>query len=93
MIFYVLWIFGPYETSIRMRLIRELDKFQEDGVTESELLNQYDASDVLQNRLERLTASQYLTLKDGRYYLSRQFNAFFIIEYFSNIIKRFISRS
>lgn len=55
------------ENSIRIRLLHELDNCKE-GLTEAEILAQYDAKSVVEARLKRLTESGQMIQKDGRYF-------------------------
>ena len=76
--FYVLCIFGPYATSIRLRLIRELDTPQ--GRTLAEINSAYNDRTILDLRLKRLLASGDVYLEGGTYKIGRANNAFFAID-------------
>lgn len=75
---YVLCIFGPYATSIRLRLISELDAPQ--GKTMAEISRAYDSKVILDLRLKRLLASGDIRFDGGRYHIAKAHNAFFIID-------------
>ena len=69
---YVLCIFGPYETSVRMRLVREIDKAGTKGISLEALLGRYNAGTIVDLRLRRLMGSGDITEKDGVYRVSRE---------------------
>jgi len=75
---YVLCIFGPYATSIRLRLISELDAPQ--GKTMAEISRTYDSKAILDLRLKRLLASGDIRFDGDRYHIAKAHNAFFIID-------------
>ncbi len=75
---YVLCIFGPYATSIRLRLISELDATQ--GKTMAEISRTYDSKAILDLRLKRLLASGDIRFDGRRYHIAKAHNAFFIID-------------
>ncbi len=75
---YVLCIFGPYATSIRLRLMSELDAPQ--GKTMTEISRTYDSKAILDLRLKRLLASGDIRFDGGRYHIAKTHNAFFIID-------------
>ena len=78
---YVFWIFGPYETSIRMRLIRELYQGPRQGMELGQLLKNYNAQEILKRRLVRLVSSQELVREKERYSLGCPVNVFFFIDW------------
>lgn len=63
-------------TSLRVRLLRELIRF-ETAVTREQLLGAYDAQQALMLRLNRLLEKQQLTEHSGRYYVERM-NSFLV---------------
>ncbi len=75
---YVLCIFGPYATSIRLRLMSELDAPQ--GKTMAEISRTYDSRVICDARLKRLLASGDIGFDGHRYHIARTNNAFFIID-------------
>ena len=86
---YVLFIFGPFESSIRLRLIRELGLAGGEGLSQEEILMRYCARDILDRRLERLVAAQELSF-DGRAYRVRNRLSFFLG---LDLVSRCLSRS
>jgi hypothetical protein len=86
---YVLCIFGPYETSIRMRLLRELS-VSKDGMTLAELLSRYNTAAILDKRLQRLLGAGDIARKEEGYILAKQCNAFFAIDAVAQKLHAFI---
>jgi hypothetical protein len=89
---YVLCIFGPYETSVRMRLVREIARGQGKGITHEELLGQYSARTIVDIRLQRLLGSGDIVEKDGLYRCDRSSNFFFIFDNIAGILKKWIGQ-
>jgi hypothetical protein len=89
---YILCFFGPYETSIRMRLIRELSNSNQ-GLTLQDLLKSYNTAVILDTRLKRLTGAGDLTFDGEKYHIAKQHNAFFIIDAISKVLHEFIHRT
>jgi len=90
--FYVLCVFGPYETSVRMRLVREIQKGAASGISRQELLKSYNAQTIVDLRLRRLMGSGDIIVKDGLYLCNRRGNVFFIFDTIAGIIKHWIGR-
>jgi len=89
---YVLCIFGPYETSIRMRLVREIKAGGPTGISLQELLSKYNPQTIVQVRLKRLLGSGDIVEKDGRYQIGHSRNFFFIFDAIAGGIKKCIGR-
>ena len=89
---YVLCIFGPYETSVRMRLVREIAASAGNGVSLQELLSRYNPETLVNIRLQRLVGSGDLIEKDGRFRLGRSKNFFFVFDAIAGVIKKWIGR-
>lgn len=87
--FYILCIFGPYETSIRMRLIRELS-LSVSGLSINDLLTRYNVTVILDTRIQRLIGSGDLIKKNDLFYLGKASNMFFIIDRIASKLRRFI---
>lgn len=64
-------------TSLRVRFLRELVRFDK-AVTTEELLGAYDARQALTLRLNRLLEKRQLSEREGRYYVERM-NSFLIL--------------
>ncbi len=87
---YILCVFGPYETSIRMRIVREIHGAGQQGLTLENLLRNYNIRKILQVRLERLKGAGDIVLKDGKYHIHQHYNMFFVIEIISQQIQKWI---
>ena len=90
--FYVLCIFGPYETSVRMRLIREIAAGGALGVSPQELSSRYNAKAIVDIRLQRLVGSGDIIEKDGRYRMGHSQNFFFVFDAIAGFIKKAIGK-
>lgn len=77
---YILCIFGPFESSIRMRLIHELSLVYPKGLTYDAMLKRYNADMMLQRRLDRLTVSGDLRQEGPLYLPGKRFNFFLLKE-------------
>lgn len=89
---YVLCVFGPYETSVRMRLIREIFKAPPQGLTQSELNACYNHESIARIRLRRLTGSNYIVEKDGLYRVGGATNVFFVFDIITGVLIKMIGR-
>ena len=89
---YIASIFGPYETSIRMRLVREIAKGKEAGISFEALLKSYSDKTILDIRLRRLVGSGDVIEKDGIYYQGSKRNFFFAFETIALTLKKWIGR-
>ena len=87
---YILCIFGPYETSVRMRLVREIAKGKDKGITMQELLDRYNAGTIVKIRLRRLVGSGDIVEKKGGYSTARSGNFFLIFDAIAGVIKKWI---
>lgn len=85
-VIFVLCIFGPNETSIRMRLISVLGKFPQ-GLTRETMHQYYNNQIMLRVRLKRLMGAGDITLNGNKYELKHQHNAFFIIDQCARALK------
>lgn len=91
--FYVLCIFGPYETSVRMRLVREIARARDQGISREELLRRYNTAIILDIRLKRLIGSGDIIERNGRYRIGNSKNFFFIFDAIASVIKKWVSPS
>ena len=89
--FYILCIFGPFETSIRMRLIREISKDTQ-GKTRADIMALYNERVILDIRLARLLGSKDVIKQNDRYLLGKNNNAFFILDTFAGFLHGFIHK-
>ena len=90
--FYVICIFGPYETSVRMRLVREIAKGGSQGISELELEARYNPETLVKIRLQRLIGSGDITEVNGMYKVISRRNIFFIFDTIGTLIKKLIGR-
>jgi hypothetical protein len=86
---YVLCFFGPYETSIRMRLVRELSA-NPSGVAVQDLLGSYNESVILDIRLKRLLGSRDVVCEGEIFKIAKKGNAFYMIDAISRKLHAFI---
>ncbi len=87
---YVLYIFGPYESSIRFRLVYELFQNHPLGMTCEEIEKKYNPDIFLKRRLDRLLASGDLLLDKENYCLAGKRNIFIVLDDISLNIKKII---
>lgn len=87
---YVLCVFGPYETSVRMRLVREMAA-SPDGISMAELLRRYNTQTIVALRLRRLMGSGDIVEKDGFYRVAGNKNIFFIFNAIACLLKKWIN--
>lgn len=57
------------ETARRVRIVRELAA-SPDGLTLEEIIRRYDAREIFDRRLRRLTGTGQIVLRDGRYFIA-----------------------
>jgi hypothetical protein len=89
---YVLCVFGPYETSVRMRLVREIAQGGSNGISLEEILKHYNPQTIVNIRLQRLIGSGDIIEKDGLYRIGHSQNFFFIFDAIAGKIKEWIGR-
>jgi hypothetical protein len=89
-LFYVLCVFGPYETSVRMRIVRELDRRGPEGLSLQELLGRYSPETILNIRLRRLMGSGDVIEKNGLYHSGSKRNFLFFSDLIAGMIKKWI---
>lgn len=82
--FYVLTVFGAYETSVRMRLLREIASAGPEGLSEGEILQRYNPETITRLRLGRLAGAGYIIEQGGSYRLSASPDLFFIFALLSS---------
>ena len=85
---YVLGILGPYESSIRLRLVRALYRVYPKEISFEELLKDYNDKVILDNRLQRFLGSSEV-LRNGREYsLGKTTLVFSLIDFITDILKK-----
>ena len=68
---YILALFGIVESSIRIRLLAEVIRSGEKGITLKELYRKYNREVIIKKRLERFVASGDISF-DGTYYMVKR---------------------
>lgn len=58
------------ETARRIRMLRELSE-SKDGLSVNEILERYNAKEIIENRLNRLLKSGQVIYKDNKYYIGK----------------------
>lgn len=87
---YVLFVVGPYETSIRIRIIREFFSVAPRRISYTQLLERYDNKVIIQKRLNRLLKAEKISC-DGKYYrIQRRLLFFSVTEGFSKFLNRWL---
>jgi len=89
---YVLCVFGPYETSVRMRLVREIAQEGSKGISLQDLLGRYNSETIVNVRLQRLLGSGDIVEKDGRYRVGHNRNFFFVFDVIAGVLKKWINK-
>ena len=87
---YVLCIFGIHESSIRMRLLRELYAARPLALSLDELLSRYNAQTILKKRLERLLASGEINSDGTRYRIQNPSNFFLFKDFIARKILKIV---
>lgn len=85
---YIVCVFGPSETSIRIRIVRELAQAKGGRLTHDELIRRYNGRLILERRLKRLILAQEIIEQNGTYVLRGKANAFFLIDAVANWISK-----
>lgn len=90
---YIVCVFGPSETSIRIRLVRELSDARGGRLSHEELLRRYNGRMILERRLQRLALAGEIIERQGKYVLLGKANAFFLIDTVAGWIQKILKRS
>ena len=86
---YVLCVFGPYESSIRLRLLRELEIAGAQGLTQEEILARYNTEIILNRRLNRFIGSGEVVLLGDSFKLGKvKKNVFSFLEDMAQFLKK-----
>ncbi len=91
--FYVGTLVGTYESSIRLRIIRELSAAGEEGLSWEELLKVYNEETILKIRLDRLITSREFKFDGTYYHLQKKKTLFSWLEGMVKIYRRLYSLS
>lgn len=89
---YILCAFGPSETSIRIRVVRELAASR-GRLTHDQLLKQYNGRMILERRLQRFSKSGEIRSQQGKYILCKNTNAFFMIDIVAQLIRKILKKT
>lgn len=73
---YSLYVFGVNESSIRIRLLREISDGQARGILLSDLSKRYNDDVIINTRINRLLSSGEIKLKNGKYCMGNSFGIF-----------------
>ncbi len=88
---YILCVFGPYETSVRMRLVREIAAVPA-GIAEKDLRERYNEGVIVDIRLRRLIGSGDIHVEDGIYRSRTAENVFFLLDRVAGTLKTWIGK-
>ena len=89
---YILCVYCPYETAIRVRLVREVSMAGAEGISAQELAKRYNAEVITRLRLKRLTGSGDITEHHALYRASTTKNIFHLFEAIAGVLKKWIGR-
>ncbi len=87
---YILCIFGPYETSVRMRLVREIAKGSLEGLSFHDIDRNYNPRVITEIRIRRLKGSGDIVEFNGRYRARPTSNFFFLFDVIAGVLKKWI---
>lgn len=89
---YILCVFGPSETSIRVRVVRELYDIKGAKMTHDALLKRYNGEAILKRRIQRLQLAGEISLENGKYFIKNKSNAFFLIDAVAGILQKILRK-
>lgn len=78
MFIYILGVFGLMAASVRIRLLCDIAKKGNEGITQGELQQSYNPKIIAEKRLERLVSSGILDYRQGQYRLKNRRSLFFL---------------
>ncbi len=90
---YILCVFGPYESSIRLRLIREIYRYHPAGISLEHLYKNYNSKIILKRRIARLLHARSIVLNDEKYRIAQKPSFFLLAEVLAGMIERCIKKS
>ena len=73
--------------------LEDEDKGSKGRLTQDQLLERYNGRMILERRLERFLKSGEIALKDGKYILVNNTNAFFMIDAVAQFIQKALKKS
>ncbi len=83
---YIIGIFGVIESSVRVRILMEINSRGTGGIKEKEINKKYNKKIILEKRLKRMIASGELKLEKGYYRRNGRLTFYNIAEMFYRII-------
>ena len=87
---FIVCVFGPFETSVRLRILRELSAAPQ-GLSEEQLFFKYNNRIIIQRRLDKLLCSKKVSF-DGRVYRLKKKMVFFVLtEIWTSQMKRWFA--
>lgn len=87
---YIICIFGPFETSVRSRILRELCSCYPEGFSYQQILTKYNNRVIIQRRLDKLLCASKVSF-DGQFYrLKKKMTFFSLTEFFVKQMKRWL---
>lgn len=85
---YVICVFGPCESSIRFRLVKELSQAHPAGKTLDDIFGHYNTKSILDRRLDRLIYSGEVAF-DGQFYrYKNRCNIFSVFDFVTVLLKK-----
>jgi hypothetical protein len=75
---YLLAVFGILESSVRIRVLIEIMKNGNRGISEAALFKRYNMQTIIERRLVRFVDSSELLFEKGRYCRPRKLSLFFL---------------
>ncbi len=73
---YVLAILGVMESSIRIRLLKEIYDAKDHGIDLKQILKKYNKDVILHKRLQRFLSAGEISFCEGKYQLEKKFTAY-----------------
>lgn len=83
---YIIGIFGLIESSVRIRILMEINSQGGGGIKEKEINRKYNKKIILEKRLKRMIASGELKFDKGYYRRNKRLTFYNIAEMFYRII-------
>ncbi len=88
---YVLFILGPYESSVRLRIVQEMDRYYPKGCSLAALLQAYNTEIILKRRLGRLMEAGDISYDGHLYHLKKEINLFLVTDRMVAQLNEFIN--
>lgn len=88
---YILGIFGLIDSSVRIKLLLLINKYQKNGVSEKEILKIINRDIIVRSRLKKLITSGDLKKEDDYISRKRKFSYFNLNWFMTSVIKKIYS--